>query len=120
METKSILIAGLDDPKTDPARAIGWALFFERGTLNGVIGFLERFCGMRFYFPGELGEVIPAKKELSLPEIDVFDRPDKPRRRFLNAPAAWFPGSTMKPASGNRALRAATIMRSEPLSTYDT
>ena len=98
---KNILIAGQDEPKNDPARAIGWALFFERGTLNGVIGFLERFGGMRFYFPGELGEVIPAKKELVLPEIDVFDRPDKPRRRFLNAPAVWFPGSALKPGSGN-------------------
>ncbi|MBR7139915.1 MAG: DUF4838 domain-containing protein [Lentisphaeria bacterium] len=93
---KNIIIAGLDDPKTDPARAFGWALFFERGTLNGALEFMERFGGMAFYFPGELGEVIPRQKNLVLPELNIFDRPDKPRRRFLvGGWANWFPGNPM-------------------------
>ena len=93
---KNIIIAGLDDPKGKPGRTIGWGLFFERGTLNGVIDFMERFGGMGFFFPGELGEVIPGIKNLSIPEVDIFDRPDMPRRRFLVGPSNWMPQSPMK------------------------
>ena len=93
---KNILIAGLDHPKTDPARAFGWSLFFERGTLNGALEFMERFGGMGFFFPGKLGEVIPKRKNLSIPQLDIFDRPDMPRRRFLvGGWANWFPGNPM-------------------------
>ena len=93
---KNIIIAGLDHPKTDPAKAWGWSLFFERGTLNGALEFMERFGEMGFFFPGELGEVIPRQKNLALPELNIFDRPDKPRRRFLvGGWANWFPGNPM-------------------------
>lgn len=97
----NILIAGLDDPKARPEKAFGWALYFERGTLNGVLEFMERFGGMGFFFPGELGEVIPRKKNLAVPRLDIFDRPDMPRRRFLVGPwAKWFPGNPMNHRMG--------------------
>ncbi len=69
----------------------------DRGTLFGVYDFLERFAGIRFYFPGEIGTVIPKHRELALPETDIFDRPDFSRRRiFAGAPAKWFPGGNAK------------------------
>ena len=44
--------------------------FGEAGTLYGVYYFLEKFAGIRWYMPGELGTVIPAKNELRIPDID--------------------------------------------------
>jgi len=50
------------------------------GTLYGVYDFLERFAGVRYYFPGELGTIVPKKKDWTLPEIDITERPDKQYR----------------------------------------
>ena len=59
----SIFIAGRDDPVHDPAKGGG---LYERATLFGVYDFLERFAGCRFYFPGELGTVVPRHEEISI------------------------------------------------------
>ncbi|MBE6371175.1 MAG: DUF4838 domain-containing protein [Lentisphaerae bacterium] len=40
--------------------------FGESGTLYGVYAFLEKFAGIRFYMPGEIGTVIP-KKSIVIP-----------------------------------------------------
>ncbi len=47
----------------------------ERGSLNAVYEFL-RLQGVRWYLPGELGEVVPKKSNLELPQIDKVVRPD--------------------------------------------
>ena len=39
----------------------------ERATAFGVYEFLERFLGCRFYFPGELGEVVPQMERICVP-----------------------------------------------------
>ncbi|MGE0606465.1 MAG: DUF4838 domain-containing protein [Pirellulales bacterium] len=46
-----------------------------RGSLNAVHEFL-RMQGVRWYLPGELGEVIPQSPNLELPQIDKTVRPD--------------------------------------------
>lgn len=46
------------------------------GTLFGVYHFLEKFCGVRWLWPGELGQVVPEKKILSFESIDETDAPD--------------------------------------------
>ena len=74
---KNIVIAGNDDPSAYLPKSAGWN---ERGTLNGVYEFLERFAGVRFYFPGEIGTIVPEKKEWVLPGIDIIDRPDNQHR----------------------------------------
>jgi len=74
-----ITIAGRDDPKADSKAALKgslWGMLHERGTVFGVYDFLERFIGVRFYFPGEMGTVIPPHKDLQLPAMDIFERPD--------------------------------------------
>ena len=54
-------IFGDDDDVADVAKAAAlpdeapWQPCFRRGTLFGVYAFLERFAGVRMYFPGELG-----------------------------------------------------------------
>ena len=65
-----IYIAGCDSTLSDPENVnfLGeecmWQPQFERGTLFGVYAFLERFAGCRFYFPGELGTILPRKASL--------------------------------------------------------
>ena len=54
---------------------------FQRGTAFGVYAFLERFAGCRFYFPGELGEVVPRKSRFSVPETDLVSTPANLVRR---------------------------------------
>ena len=69
-EGSRVYIAGCDDPKTDVRRALRngyWAQMFERATLFGVYDFLERAAGCRFYFPGELGEIVPRRAEVRVP-----------------------------------------------------
>lgn len=54
--------------------------FDERGSFNAVCGFLMKL-GVRWYAPGELGEVVPAMKTIPLPKINETVRPDFPIRR---------------------------------------
>ena len=54
--------------------------FDERGSYNAVVGFLRR-QGVRWYMPGELGEVVPEQTSIALPDVDETVRPDFPIRR---------------------------------------
>lgn len=47
----------------------------ERGSLNAVYEFL-RAQGVRWYLPDELGEIVPKKPTIALPQIDKTIRPD--------------------------------------------
>jgi len=53
----------------------------ERGSYNAVCGFLRRL-GVCWYLPGELGEVVPERDTIALPEIDETVEPDFPVRQF--------------------------------------
>ena len=82
-EGNRIYIAGRDDPEFDLARALrnraGYGIFFtfERATLHGVYDFLERYAGVRFYFPDdELGTVVPRKERIAVPEGTRTVTPD--------------------------------------------
>ncbi len=80
---KKILIAGSDAVLPGSGN----------GTRFGCYEFLERFAGVRFYFPGPLGTVVPVKKEWSLPQITIFDRPDSLFRViYWPAPGGAKPG----------------------------
>ena len=46
-------------------------LFDEQGTLYAVYDFLERFCGVRWYSPTEVGTVIPRSSSLAVFGRDV-------------------------------------------------
>jgi len=55
--------------------------FDERGSFNAVCGYL-RSLGVRWYMPGEVGEVIPRMKSLPLPKVDQTIHPDFPVRKL--------------------------------------
>lgn len=52
------------------------------GTLNAVYAFLHDL-GCRFYFPGEIGEVVPTIKTIELPKVNKTVRPDFELRDFV-------------------------------------
>jgi hypothetical protein len=68
----------MSNPKFE--RTLYWG-FDERGSFNAVCGYLMGL-GMRWYAPGEIGEVVPVLKTIPLPKIDETVRPDFPIRRF--------------------------------------
>ena len=60
----------------------------ERGSFNAVCGYL-RDLGVRWYMPGDIGEVVPKLQSLALPQIDRTVQPDFPMR-ILNFRAAVY------------------------------
>ena len=52
------------------------------GTIFAGFEFLERFAGVRFYFPGKLGTLVPRKKVWQVPAMKIYDRPDSQYRRI--------------------------------------
>ncbi len=63
------------------------------GALYGTYTLLEDYMGVRWFYPGELGEYCPAIKTMALPIIDDFQKPAMATRTGLpNAPydsAIW-------------------------------
>lgn len=51
----------------------------ERGSFNAVCGFLRKL-GVRWYMPGEIGEVIPEMTSIPFESIDETVKPDFPMR----------------------------------------
>lgn len=83
-----VRIVGNDDDVTDvdataalPDEAI-WQPCFRRGTLFGVYAFLERFAGVRMYFPGELGTCVPRADCIAVPEGRIEESPAFSVRRY--------------------------------------
>jgi hypothetical protein len=63
----------------------------ERGSLNAVNEFLHGL-GVRWFFPGDLGEVVPKLADIALPKVDQVIRPDFPVRRMYLAYNSFFQG----------------------------
>ena len=105
----SLFIVGRDHAWRDPAKEIekgnSMGQLYERATLFGVYEFLERFAGCRFYFPGEMGTVVPKRDEIDVGTCDLKVAPAMSIRRPYSAgganysDGAWFDDS-MSPASG--------------------
>jgi len=51
------------------------------GTRYAVVEFLHRL-GVRWFMPGEMGEVIPRTATVAIEPVDVVQRPDFPMRNF--------------------------------------
>ena len=82
------LFGTLNERKTDAAGNVHVWTYDERGSFNAVCGFL-RSLGVRWYMPGEIGEIVPMSKSIALPKIDQTVRPDFPMR-ILNFRAAVY------------------------------
>ena len=96
-----IYIAGRDDPEKDPKRLLlcgGWGtVCYDRATTFGVYEFLERYAGVRFYFPGELGTIVPRRDSIEV-DGNLVVRPDF-TSRFLQ----MWSGEYFEPDPKNRA-----------------
>ena len=92
---KNLYIAGYDTKGS--ASSDHWRSAPQSGTWYGVADFLERFLGVRWFFPGEKGEYVPVVKKLKIPSIDYSYTPPMsyrvlsyrwgdlmPRKRILN------------------------------------
>ena len=81
-------IVGYDDEVADVAKAAflpdeaPWQPCFRRGTLFGVYAFLERFAGVRMYFPGELGTCVPKVGRFAVAEGRIEESPAFSVRRY--------------------------------------
>ena len=77
-----VYLLGVDDPTSD-LRSNKIIKNDDRATLNAVYDFLERFLGVRFYFPHECGIIIPKQERLCLPKsFNVLERPDLSSRMW--------------------------------------
>lgn len=92
-------IAGRDDPEADTHEAVHspkagiWAMLHEHATLFGVYEFLERFAGVRLFFPGELGTVTPRLAAIDAPEGRIDVTPDFIARNYSSfEDGLWFEG----------------------------
>ena len=86
-----LYLSGQDDPGFTPTMN-NWKQLYRRGSLSAVYDFLERFCAVRYYFPG-VGTVIPRKDALYLPEkIFILERPDMSRRDYYVGRTNYYPG----------------------------
>ena len=47
------------------------------GTSNAVYAFLHGYCGVRWFMPGSLGEVVPKSPTLEAPVIDIRETPQR-------------------------------------------
>ena len=77
----------------------------ERGTVFGIYGFLEKYVGCRFYFPGELGECVPRLKSFDVPEglsrsVPVF----KVRNYSRDTDGIWFEGENRRACTRLKSL----------------
>jgi hypothetical protein len=64
-----------------PGLAGVWA-YDKRGSMNAVHEYL-RNLGCRWYFPGDMGEVVPSAQTLVLPGTNALIRPDFAARNFF-------------------------------------
>lgn len=78
---KDIIISG--DDSAGGVLNCHWASGARTGTWYGVADFLEKQLGVRWFFPGELGEYVPKRKELIVPELNYEDSP-RFEHRMLN------------------------------------
>lgn len=82
------LFGTLNERKTDQEGNVHAWTYDERGSFNAVCGFL-RDLGVRWYRPGEIGEILPETKSIALPKVDKTVHPDFPMR-ILNFRGALY------------------------------
>ena len=85
-----IVIAGRDSTAADPflpdphkqSKSDNWQPRIGRATLFGLYAFLERYAGARFYFPGELGTILPRRESITVEDGGFSSSPDFTVRRY--------------------------------------
>lgn len=68
----NIFIVGSDTPDGSPADGGGTST----GSLFGTYTFIEKYLGVRWFMPGELGEYVPRNHSIIVPGTHIIDAPD--------------------------------------------
>ena len=95
-----IYIAGQDEKDFDLRRVVEKNGFspldrHAHATVFGVYEFLERFVGVRFYFPHELGVVVPRADSITVPLTDLTVEPrNLIRTIYWGEDAVWLDGDS--------------------------
>jgi len=97
-----------------PSRWSGWT---SRGTYFAVCDFLEKYVGARWLMPGEVGEDIPSRNRITVPNLTITEIPDFDIRRLADVqekrPASdwrqkavreWFAHQKIDTADGSRRI----------------
>lgn len=117
IEHDRAFIAGCDDPHYSISRSIelGGLAPFERATFFGVYGFLDKHAGVRFYFPGELGTVVPHSGSIALPIGSYSVTPRFSTRDCYIGGAGPYPGiaANDRKAQSRAKVRYRLLLREE-------
>ncbi|MGN0872589.1 MAG: DUF4838 domain-containing protein [Victivallales bacterium] len=93
----NVILLGCDESNASHAKLKGHSFnslkFFQKtGSLYAVNDFLEKFCGVRWYMPTELGEVVPKTRTLTVPgDFELRRKPSVAFRSLFalqNVPAS--------------------------------
>jgi hypothetical protein len=71
----ALVLAGEDGGDVNPRKARLDNLRVRTGTLYAVYDFLQDQLGIRWVWPGELGEVIPKRATVTVGELDIQETP---------------------------------------------
>lgn len=85
---RNALFGTPNEEKTDAAGNVHLWTYDERGSFNAVCRFL-RGLGVRWYMPGEIGEILPRSESIALPDVDETVLPDF-AMRILNFRGALY------------------------------
>ena len=77
---RHLVIAGRDTAGS--ADSMHWRNAPQAGTWHGVSAFLEGSLGIRWFLPGDAGEVVPQHPTLTIPDQDLTDAPKMVYRRM--------------------------------------
>ena len=66
------------------------------GSEMAVYDFLERICGVRWYQPSELWEIVPATKTITVGDLDVVEEPSFKSCMFSGVLASGMPAEVWK------------------------
>ena len=77
-----------DETRVDDQGNVHVWTYDERGSFNAVCGFL-RDLGVRWYMPGEIGEILPERGSIALPKVDKTVHPDFPMRILNFRPSVY-------------------------------
>lgn len=95
---EDVYLVGRDDLRVDTREGIErggiWNQYHEHATAFAVYGFLEKYAGARFYFPGELGTIVPRANSIRVPRGKCSYRPEFSQRMYSVLWDGPCPGST--------------------------
>lgn len=77
-----------DETRVDDDGNVHVWTYDERGSFNAVCGFL-RDLGVRWYMPGDIGEILPETGSIALPKVDKTVHPDFPMRILNFRPSVY-------------------------------